>query len=168
MIACSPNKKILTFFFDGVPDSSKVENQSNLLVNNADSNDLKNNLIASTKEQVFTHSPYKAKDCENCHIKSSMGKYVEEQPTLCYQCHEDFSTKFAYLHGPVSGGACTACHSPHVSKFEKLLLRKGQDLCTKCHSLEMVLKNENHSDIGDTNCTDCHNPHGGSDRYILN
>lgn len=168
VFACTPNKKILSFFFDGVPDSTKVENKSSLLVNNIDSNDLKNNLMARTKEQVFAHSPYKEKECENCHDKSTMGKYVEEQPTLCYQCHEDFSTKFAHLHGPVSGGFCTACHSPHVAKFEKMLLRTGQDLCTKCHSLEMVLKNENHADIGDMNCTECHNPHGGSDRFIFN
>lgn len=168
VIACTPNKEILSIFFDGVPDSTKVNTTSNLLVQNADSNDLKNNLLARTKEQTFSHSPYKEKNCDNCHIKTSMGKFVDEQPTLCYQCHEDFSSKFSYLHGPVSGGACTACHSPHVAKFEKMLLRKGQDLCTKCHDIEMVLKNENHSGIGETNCTECHNPHGGTDRYILN
>lgn len=168
IIACSPNKKILSIFFDGVPDSTNIENNSNLQVNNVDSNDLKNNLIASNKEQTFSHSPYKEKNCENCHDKNSMGKFVQQQPDLCYQCHEDFKTKFTYLHGPVAGGYCTSCHSPHVSKYEKMLLRKNKQICTFCHDIELVLKNENHSEIGETICTECHNPHGGQDKFILN
>jgi len=168
IIACSPNKKILSIFFDGVPDSTQVANKSKIQENKIDSNDIKNNLLANNKELLFVHTPYKEKNCDNCHVKSSMGKFVEEQPELCYQCHEDFKTKYSYLHGPVAGGYCTKCHSPHSSKYEKMILRKGQNLCTYCHNIEMVLKNENHSGIGETNCTECHNPHGGTDKYILN
>lgn len=169
VISCSPNKKILHFFFDGVPDSTQIAKNEMIKSAKIDSSSVQNNLLAKNNTaQSFSHLPYKEGNCENCHDKSSMGKFVEEQPELCYQCHENFKTKFAFIHGPVSGGFCTACHSPHSAKYDKMILRDGQKLCTMCHDIELVLKNENHSGIGDTKCTECHNPHGGTDKYILN
>jgi predicted CXXCH cytochrome family protein len=156
----------LTFFFDGVPDTTKKElpviSDSLKTANVATMQDA--SVIEAKSEYVF-HPPYSEGQCENCHNNGSL---TMPQPQLCYQCHEDFSKKFAYLHGPVAGGYCTSCHHPHMAKEKKLLTRTGQDLCLYCHESKDVLKNENHSGIGETKCTECHNPHGGTDKFIFN
>lgn len=156
--------KTLNFFFDGVPDTSAIpiKNETLLQTNNTKKTD---NLALTVPETNRTiHPPYKNRKCKICHTD---GGFTMPQPQLCYQCHEDFSSKYAYIHGPVAGGYCTACHHPHMGE-KKLLLRKGQALCFYCHEKEIVFKNENHSGIDETNCTECHNPHGGQDRTLFN
>jgi predicted CXXCH cytochrome family protein len=96
-----------------------------------------------------------------------MGKLIKNLPELCYQCHEDFSTRFKVLHGPVAGGQCSVCHSPHMSLNADLLVRTGQSQCLHCHESGEIFKTAVHQDNKETNCTECHNPHGGEDRNIL-
>ena len=92
---------------------------------------------------------------------------IEPQPGLCYICHEDLAEQYNYLHGPVTGGYCSACHNPHKSEHEKLLRYTGEALCYYCHEAESVLQNEMHEGLDGMLCTDCHNPHGGEDKYIF-
>jgi predicted CXXCH cytochrome family protein len=166
---CSPSgKSLLTFFFDGVPesDSTRVELQRSHAFP-ADSA----NLVADDPEEeaqtLFIHYPYEEKECGACHDPEALGSMIEPQPGLCYTCHEDLNDKFQYLHGPVAGGYCTSCHDPHMSEQAKLLRLTGEELCFYCHQAESVFRNEIHEGLEGMTCTDCHNPHGGEDRYIL-
>jgi len=166
ILSCSTHYryKVLTFLFDGVPDTSGT---TSAIYKDYQYQPDTAELTKPTGTELFVHSPYKENACTDCHDKNAPGKTVLPQPDLCVQCHEDFNSKFSFVHGPVRGGFCTSCHNPHVSKSQKLLTRIGQDLCTYCHELSQVVKNEMHSDIGQTNCTECHDPHGGEDHYIL-
>ncbi len=156
--------KTLTFFFDGVPDTVATVLTKDTLLKANNNVPIENLVLTAPETNRVIHPPYKENECSACHSEGTM---TMPQPQLCYQCHDDFATKYAYVHGPVAGGYCTACHHPHMGE-KKLLLRKGQDLCLFCHEKEMVFKNENHSGIDSTNCTECHNPHGGQDRTLFN
>jgi len=161
--------KVLSFFFDGVPNlRNDVAVQLPYSLKRGDTV-----LIAEavTPEaagpKMNIHSPYLDKECFVCHDKNSMGSFTNTQPNLCYQCHDDFANKYKSLHGPVSSGECTQCHNPHLSTNSTLLKRTNRSICSYCHEIEVVIKSEAHLGISDANCTDCHNPHGGEDRYIL-
>ena len=163
----SNNFKTLSFFFDGVPDPSITASTQVIdSINNADTLALGVN-AAKTGPQMLLHSPYQDKQCNSCHDQSKMGKLIKKLPDLCYQCHEDFSTRYKVLHGPVAGGQCSVCHSPHMSLNADLLVRTGQSQCLHCHESGEIFKTAVHQDNKDTNCTECHNPHGGGDRNIL-
>lgn len=168
---CSPyaGKSLLTFFFDGVPltDSSHLKD-TELVDVIIDSTDQFTEISNPGSPMVFVHYPYGERECASCHDPNSLGTMVEPQPGLCYMCHEDFSSRYTILHGPVAGGYCTSCHNPHSSESEKLLRFSGMQLCHHCHEAESVFKNEIHQDLEGMECTDCHNPHGGEDKYIFN
>lgn len=160
--------KFLSFFFDGVPNPDvQAAIQKRDSISRKDSTSLAENLNIDTSPKGSIHSPYQEKECATCHDQSAMGKFTELQPKLCYQCHEDFSSRYKVLHGPVGGGHCTACHNPHLSENVSLLKRTNQSLCLFCHEQKQVLALEPHQDIESTSCTECHNPHGGDDKYIL-
>lgn len=160
--------KFLSFFFDGVPNPAEQTSINNSdSISRLDSTSLAENIKIESLPTGSIHSPYQEKDCSSCHDQSSMGKFTELQPKLCYQCHEDFSSKYKVLHGPVGGGQCTTCHNPHVSENASLLKRTNQSLCFFCHDQKQVLALEPHKDIENTSCTECHNPHGGDDKFIL-
>ena len=170
IVGCTTTSKyeVLNFVFDGVPDPAVKDSLARL-------DSLK--LLASTESELLVfepkidstifHPPYFEKQCDMCHDASSFGKLTQEQPDLCYNCHENFSDKYNFVHGPVEGGFCSACHNPHKTKQETLLLRTGQDLCLKCHERDLIFNSDTHSEIEETLCTECHNPHGGEDQYIF-
>lgn len=163
---CSPSgKSLLTFFFDGVPeqDSTMVDHREAGEIP-VDSAGFQQEALGPT---VFVHYPYQERECAACHDQNSLGSMIEPQPGLCYTCHEDMSTSYPYLHGPVAGGYCTSCHDPHSSEKKKLLKYSGDELCFHCHQSESVFKNEMHEGLEGMICMDCHNPHGGEDRYIF-
>jgi predicted CXXCH cytochrome family protein len=163
----SNNFKTLSFFFDGVPDPSKTA--STQVIDSLSSLDTLALALNPVNKgpQMQLHSPYQDKQCNSCHDQSKMGKLIKNLPELCYQCHEDFSTRFKVLHGPVAGGQCSVCHSPHMSLNADLLVRTGQSQCLHCHESGEIFKTAVHQDNKETNCTECHNPHGGEDRNIL-
>jgi predicted CXXCH cytochrome family protein len=168
-VSCSTQNhyKTLSFFFDGVPQPEKTDSISTLdkmAVKDTTSH------IALVKTAIIKgsiHQPYKDGNCSSCHNEQAAGMFKTPLPGLCYSCHEDFSKKFAFVHGPVAVGYCNGCHNPHSSELPKLLVSSGQALCYNCHDAASVLKNEVHAEIGETKCTDCHNPHGGSDRFLF-
>lgn len=169
LFGCSPvrSHKALTFFFDGVPGSTETLAVTG---NPRARPDTSKAIGIPSKTEISTinyHKPYMEKKCGICHDQNTMGKFLKPQPSLCYQCHDDFSRKYKVVHGPAAGGYCTACHEPHLAKTKKLLKRANQQLCFYCHSAPQVLKNKAHKDIADANCTTCHNPHGGRDRIML-
>lgn len=166
---CSPyaGKSLLTFFFDGVPEADTLAGISDQGKVSPDSTTLLGVPIALNEPTMWIHYPYAERECAACHDEQSLGNMTEEQPGLCFICHEDFSANYTHLHGPVAGGFCTSCHDPHSSKNEKLLRFTGDDLCFHCHKKESVYRNEMHEGLDGMGCADCHNPHGGEDRYIF-
>ena len=167
---CSPyaGKNMLNFLFDGVPETDTVQAKlTDLEGTSTDSLGRPEVLLALEKPNRFVHYPYEEGECASCHNELSLGTMLEAQPGLCYICHEDLSTVYSYLHGPVAGGYCTSCHDPHISESGKLLRMTGDDLCLFCHSKESVSKNEMHLDLEGMLCMDCHNPHGGEDKYLF-
>jgi len=161
------NYKFLSFFFDGVPDpANSATTQVSDSLNNPDSLVLALNQVKAAP-QMQMHSPYQDKKCNSCHDQNTMGKLIKSMPGLCYQCHEDFNTRYKVVHGPVEGGQCSVCHSPHMSLNADLLLRTGQSQCLHCHESAGITQNIAHRDINDRSCTECHNPHGGDDRNFL-
>ena len=170
LYSCSSGtgRKVLTFFFDGVPqpDSSKRTQKDSLLVK-ADKPLQAQQRQSRFLQENFFHPPYKDKECDDCHDMDTGFKLIDKLPELCFNCHDDFREELKVLHGPVAMGACTECHHPHLAKNKMLLKRTGQDLCLYCHDKADVLKNDAHEDLGDDNCTDCHNAHGGEEEYFL-
>ncbi len=164
-ISCSGDgsKDVLSFFFDGVEEDAIEENKTENPVN-AEAEVAE---VAETKPQLFYHEVYKEKLCDNCHDPEKGNNLVEDQPDLCYMCHEDFSSKFEYVHYPVEAGECTGCHSPHYSNYPKLLIAEGKEVCLPCHDDPDVLENEIHISLEETPCYECHNPHGGDDSTML-
>lgn len=168
MTACSTayRYRLLSFFFDGVPEPAKIA-----AIHPADTLSNKDTVIIAGKTAaepiINLHMPYQKKDCTACHDQNTTGKQIKPMPDLCYQCHEDFATRYKVLHGPVGGGQCTACHNPHLSSNKNLLIRKNQDVCLYCHESERIMKSDAHLGIKDILCTECHDPHGGEDRYVL-
>ena len=114
------------------------------------------------------HSLVEINECVSCHNPHGEENTFLLKKGSCYVCHDNFSEKYKYLHGPVAGGFCNSCHDTHSSESEYKLLLTGQKLCYKCHTEKAVLGNENHEGIDDVNCTECHNPHGGDDKYLFN
>ena len=165
--SCSTGESsvVLGFFFDGV-DEQKSESDIDTLVLTKDLQKSEQKPIAFI-ETINIHEPYKNKGCDNCHETLSSNKLSEPQPTLCYNCHDDYSEQYAVLHGPVAAGYCTGCHNPHKTKIARLLKSEGQEMCYNCHNKKDVLQNEIHLEIEDTDCTECHNPHGGEDRFLM-
>lgn len=165
---CSPRagKSLLTFFFDGVPETDTTL-LAELALTHADSTGPEAELDRPEIHSVWVHYPYAEKECAACHDEQSLGRMTEPEPGLCYICHEDLSGNYVYLHGPVAGGYCSSCHNPHRSENESLLRFSGNQLCFYCHTEEDVYRNEMHLDLGEMVCNDCHNPHGGEDKYIF-
>lgn len=166
-ISCTPQKKyeILSFFFDGVPEPTITD-----IVETTDSTTISNSnrVVVSEKAPTeFIHVPYLEKNCESCHDQERVGQLVEQQPNLCYICHENFNNSFDKLHGPVQAGYCTSCHLPHRSKYSKLLVKAGQNLCFECHDQEIISEGKIHKDIGNASCTSCHDPHGGINTNLM-
>jgi predicted CXXCH cytochrome family protein len=157
---------VLSFFFDGVPQEEKnIENPSSdsLLSVLQDSS---STLIAiSENPEMHYHQPFQQKNCHACHDQGSVGDLLTDIPDLCYSCHEDYSKKFKYLHGPIEMGFCNSCHKPHMSEAEKLLISPNNQLCFHCHVIYQVKQPESHIEIGDAKCIECHDPHGQNTPY---
>lgn len=111
--------------------------------------------------------------CDSCHTAveaqhpqrgKKTFKLAQDQPDLCYSCHDKFGTK-KNVHFPVENSECTTCHNPHSSAQPKLLLKPKKELCTGCHEDVLKLK-EPHGPVSAGDCTACHQPHE-SDRDKL-
>ena len=164
--SCAPERqyRVLSFFFDGVPDPNRNTIQA------SDSTLADSNAVVGreVKPEYFTHKPYEEEKCKSCHEEGYSNALIKAMPELCYSCHEDLNAKYEITHGPVAAGACLLCHDQHMSKFESLLIRPDREICFYCHDQKDVFANKMHEKIGESNCTVCHNPHGGGNRGFLN
>jgi len=82
-------------------------------------------------------------------------------------CHASL-TNSAWVHGPVSKGACGECHSPSPEDGAHSFrpARPDDTLCTYCHRDEKP-KEFRHEPFAESGCTECHSPHGAKDRFLL-
>lgn len=162
LYACTPEKhyRALHNFIDGIPDPGLTA-----LNNKKDSATVKLSTKAFTakKPDIILHKPYADGQCNSCHTS---GINTTNDAALCFSCHEDFTKKLNYVHGPATG-YCTGCHNPHKSNLAKLIKIPGQELCLNCHEIKSLAQTETHAEIGTANCTECHNPHGGNERYMF-
>jgi predicted CXXCH cytochrome family protein len=162
-IGCSHQNryKVLSFFFDGVPDPNKPA------------------VVSATNENgapikvgiVSIHKPYAAGKCDACH-QSTGGEEVGSAQTVidssvCMKCHQDEMHKHAITHAPVAAGACLFCHNPHNSALPHLLATPAPALCTQCHDRSLLGSNPPEHLSETSNCLDCHVGHGEEKRGFL-
>jgi len=169
--------KVLTDFFDGVPDLPPLEQlcEDNLgdMFNKYYEERLAEAATGSIEEERIvtasgsSHPPYAEKNCQGCHNFKNKNLLIVPVEQLCETCHVGF-VKGKYIHGPVSVRACLACHVPHSSKHKSLLQESVSDICAKCHREER-LASQMHKLVIKNNmeCVDCHDAHGGSTPYFL-
>ena len=154
---CEPRTsyKVLSFFFDGVPDPDKVT-------------------VGTEKAEVkepkaapgSTHGPFGAKKCEACHRREQGNKLVLPKEQLCVSCHKLNFGQMEWVHGPVASGGCRICHNPHQSAYPFLLDAPQRQVCFRCHEERAVMKNEVHQEIA-SGCLDCHDAHASRQKFLL-
>ena len=155
--ATKENFKDLSFFFDGVPDPSKVGKKGY--------KSRKGDATAPVSEQhASQHGPYAAKLCEACHNRST-NALVRPIEQLCANCH-DIQLDKKWIHGPLASGGCRVCHLPHTSRYRSLLVSDSRDFCLHCHSISDVARNPAHEGA-DSGCISCHDPHMSDNMYLL-
>ncbi len=151
--------KVLSFFFDGVPDPNalQVDRNAEQVVTTSGGRIIR----------VYQHKPFKDNQCGSCHAVSSgsFDSFNKVDQKVCLKCHADQLTRFPVMHGPVASVQCLACHSPHESAIPGMLKQKAPGVCTQCHVPDLRPQDKDHQ-AQDSPCLTCHVAHG-SDRHGL-
>lgn len=157
------NYKVLSIFFDGVPDpDAPPEDQAINGEHVASTQGGKRLVIASS------HKPYKENKCNDCHVgaATSFESFTQLNDSVCVTCHKQVPAAYPLMHGPVAVGACMMCHDPHESSQPHLLKVASPDLCLQCHQRhDLGAPMQDHQDAA-RGCLDCHVGHG-SNRHGL-
>jgi len=167
---CTPEQRYrtLSFFFDGVPDPTKVAGTSKPVI--VDDDEFGPRPAPKQIKPVSFHTAYvEGKDncIEPCHAGMRMGM-MPDPKTLCVKCHADFGKESKNWHGPAAAWACTQCHDGHESPYKALLKEPVPKICAKCHDLDapsFAKSNDAHATKED--CALCHDPHGASNALLL-
>lgn len=157
--------RVLSLFFDGVPDP-----QAAVASDTPDAQAT----IGRQLVRVGEHGPYAAKLCDSCHDSQATNALVVPAEQLCNRCHELGDAK-TYVHGPLASGGCMVCHDPHRSTNRFLLVSASDVFCLQCHDRSTLsglagvagaAGVDGHA--GDAaNCTECHEAHMSDRRYLL-
>ena len=178
-VGCSTVKhhRVLSFFFDGVPDPAAAVVSATPEVEAA---------VGRQLVQPGEHGPYAAKLCDSCHDAQRTNALIVPREQLCNRCHELGAAK-VYVHGPLASGGCTVCHDPHRSANRFLLVSASDGFCLTCHdrsalsdtaglggdngtgeSAEVDGGTVGNAHGGDAaNCTNCHEAHMSDRRFLL-
>ena len=151
--------RVLSFFFDGVPDPDKPKTVAKVATTGP----------ATVQLSILSrHKPYMENKCDVCH-RSAAGEIQEfsEAYKVCVQCHAQVPRKYPKMHGPVAVGACKWCHAPHESVYPSLLKDAPLKLCTQCHEPNLLGNKPPAHNDGRTSCLDCHSGHGGTAAHFL-
>jgi len=161
LCACNTTKshKVMSFFFDGVPDPGKAP------VEQVGRDNRKGEATATaTASRYREHGPYAAKQCQACHMKAT-SRLVLPIEELCLTCHSlDFRKK--YIHGPLASGGCKVCHEPHGSTYPFLLVSEPKEFCLRCHDGNAIAKSDAHKGV-EAQCTTCHDAHSSDEEFLL-
>lgn len=148
--------KVLSFFFDGVPNPQEEEAKAALLEKRTEE---------KKKRPTFTeHGPFAAKECQACHMRDT-NRLVAPIEELCFRCHK-IDLKKGWTHGPVASGGCRVCHNPHSSGYPFLLIAKPSEFCFYCHKEKDVSQIEAHRGAT-AECTTCHDAHSADNKFLL-
>ena len=156
---CSPKKhyKILSFFFDGVPDPNAPDPRIA-------------RLDASGRLQLMAviHQPFREDRCDACHrSKDAFTDIDAPSVQKCFACHDKVGSGLLLVHGPVAAKECLWCHDPHRSATPALLRAAPAKLCRECHTTDLLdPRVPEHNDMA-ANCVSCHYGHGGNQRHYL-
>lgn len=179
--AVEKNHRLLSFFFDGVPDPNapeKVEEAEQPAIDVANLTSVQRaamlgRKVGAAEVVVVFHKPVQERDCQGCHQGGGVTggatfnlvpTLLDQPPGLCWRCHDE--PTYEYVHGPAANGSCLICHQPHQSLHKQLLPMPEVELCRTCHTPEVFSTWEQHEAVGSRQCTECHGAHG-SDRPSL-
>ena len=151
--------RILSFFFDGVPDPTKKNLEEG---SGGEGKNAKTSMRASYHE----HGPFAAKLCDSCHESTGSNKLILPIEELCINCHQ-LNIKKRLVHGPLATGNCRTCHDPHGSSYRYLLVTESKTFCYFCHNSEDILKREVHQKNNTEECTACHDAHASDKDFLL-
>lgn len=168
LTACStPHEryKVLSTFFDGVPDPDAPKKIAS--TQPADPDAPANGSVV-TLSIVSIHKPYRERQCDACHFATN-GEIqdFEKAYDSCLRCHKKVTNNHTLMHGPVARAACRFCHSPHESTQPHLLKDTSIKVCTQCHDSQLLGNKPIQHIDGKTSCLQCHTGHGGEVRFFL-
>jgi predicted CXXCH cytochrome family protein len=158
---CTAEKKykILSIFFDGVPDP----NAPVVDANTAEVTD-----AGGKPVRVILHKPYADNNCAVCHgTAQDFADFTKIPSSICVKCHRKVVNQYPVMHGPVSAVECTWCHTPHESQIEHLLKMPAPDVCVQCHEPALLPTKVPEHLIAEKSCLDCHVAHGGAKHGLL-
>ena len=149
------NYKVLSFFFDGVPDPALTA------VGEVRGRD---GVVRASK--VWVHQPFAEDKCDACH--TTRYRPTKNNGSICLPCHEKVPTEYVQMHGPVTAQACIWCHNPHESRYPHLLRDPDRKVCAQCHSGNLLDSSRvpAHADESRA-CLECHVGHGANGRFLL-
>ena len=160
--ATEKNYKVLTFFFDGVPDPNAP-----VQVSGGESESIVSAPV-SLGGRGSIHKPYAENKCSDCHGGASrFEEFTKIPPTVCLNCHKDVPNAYPVMHGPVATIECNWCHSPHESPSASLLKFPSPDVCVQCHEQTLLPTTvPEHLEPGH-DCLKCHVGHGSEKHGLL-
>lgn len=155
------NYKVLSFFFDGVPDPNAPQ-----LAEGWEEGATPG---AAPKFLSIIHKPYADGQCNACHEgdTSRFESFKKLGSDVCMKCHEKVIDQYPIMHGPVAAGECNLCHNPHESSVKHLLNEDAPAVCAQCHINELLPSEPPEHLDRKRNCFDCHTGHGGEKHGML-
>lgn len=163
--------KVLTFFFDGVPDPADALAEDD--DGTVSKSDLKRRRAQATG---YAHKPIAEKNCEVCHgisrekirargFSGATMDLIRLARKACSGCHSDPESvgqkaqvikETEWLHGPVALGRCQDCHRVHEFSQQSLLVSQElEEVCLSCHTTLP----ERTGAMAEMGCRVCHDPH---------
>jgi predicted CXXCH cytochrome family protein len=155
--------RVLSFFFDGVPDPS--------LQATVDGGVVRGRLPGGEPMVVFSHKPFAEDKCDSCHTGgvNALFRQVPEAVSnnVCLRCHQDTPSQYPVMHGPVATVECLWCHAPHEANHKWLLREPAPDICLQCHTPELLSPNPPEHMMPRSDCLECHFGHGADQHGLL-
>lgn len=109
-------------------------------------------------------------DCHTVHAEKDPVLVVEQQPQVCFDCHQAQRVQLMQRSAhPVRDGllACTDCHAPHGSSGPAQLTKLTvNETCYDCHAEKRGPFLWEHAPVRE-DCTNCHTPHGSVHENLL-
>jgi predicted CXXCH cytochrome family protein len=147
------NYRVLSFFFDGVPDPSAPAVPAS-----------RGGL--GQPSLAIVHRPFAEENCEACH--KTKFKPSRNDSSACMQCHPGVQGEHPRMHGPVAAGACLWCHAPHESSRPHLMRDSDRKVCAQCHTPALLdaTRVPAHAQPA-RECLECHTGHGSTGPFML-
>ena len=162
LCGCNTTKshKLLSFFFDGVPDPDKAAAEQGVMGAKKDGE-----TVPGAASRYKEHGPYAAKECTGCHMRATNALILPIEE-LCISCHS-IDVRKKYIHGPLASGDCKVCHQAHGSIYPFLLVSEPKEFCLYCHDRKAIAgKGGEHKNM-EKQCTFCHDAHSSDKEYLL-